>query len=161
MSRINRFRIIMLQTMLVGGMFLLLACGQMTVATPQDEVTPPLVETQQTPVPSTEGNSSEMTPSLPTPADAGLQNLIEKIKTDLANRQAVAVDQILLAEITEVEWSDSSLDCPEPGMEYLQVITPGYRIVLQVNNQVYEYHSNRDTYFVYCENGVPPIVPKP
>ena len=161
MPRNNCFRIIMLPFMLISGMFLLLACGQMTVATSQDEVPPSPVETQQTPVPSTEGNSSEMTPSLPTPADAGLQNLIEMIKTDLANRQAVAVDQIVLAEITEVEWSDSSLDCPEPGMEYLQVITPGYRIVLQVNNQVYEYHSNRDTYFVYCKNGVPPIVPKP
>ena len=161
MSRINRFRIAMLQIMLISGMFLLLACGQMTAATPQDEATPSPIETQQNPVPSTEGNSSEMTPSQPTPVDASLQNLIEMIKTDLANRQAVSAGEIVLAEMMAVEWSDSSLDCPQPGMEYLQVITPGYRIVLQVNNQSYEYHTNRDTYFVYCEIGVPPVLPKP
>jgi hypothetical protein len=46
-------------------------------------------------------------------------------------------------------------------MDYLQVITPGYRIVLQVNDQSYEYHTNRDAFFVYCENQVPPILPKP
>jgi hypothetical protein len=102
-----------------------------------------------------------MTPSLSTPVDAGLQNLIEMIKTDLANRQAVAVEEIILLETMAVEWSDSSLDCPQPGIDYLQVITPGYRIVLQVNDQSYEYHTNRDAYFVYCENQVPPILPKP
>ena len=89
-----------------------------------------------------------------------VQNLIERTKEDLANRLAITTDEISLVEITEVEWSDSSLDCPQPGMEYLQVITPGYRIVLQVNDEVYEYHSNRDTHFVYCENQFPPVVPK-
>ena len=64
-------------------------------------------------------------------------------------------------EFTAVEWSDSSMDCPEPGMSYLQVITPGYRIILQANNNSYEYHSNRDSYFVYCEGRVPPIIPQP
>ena len=161
MSGINRFRVIVFQTMLIGGMFLLPACGQIIPATSQNEAPASPGETQRSTAQPTEGDTGQMTPSLPTPADAGLQNLIETIKTDLASRQTVSTEEITLVELMEVEWSDSSLDCPEPGMEYLQVITPGYRIVLQVNNQVYEYHSNRDTYFVYCENGVPPIVPKP
>ena len=160
MSRINRFRVIMFQTMLIAGMFLLLACGQMT-PTNQNEATASPIETQQSTTQPTEGDTGQMTPSLPTPADAGLQNLIEKIKTDLANRQVVSVEDILLVETMAVEWSDSSLDCPQPGMDYVQVTTPGYRIVLQVNGQSYEYHTNRDTYFVYCENQVPPILPKP
>ena len=100
-----------------------------------------------------------MTPA--TPADPRLQDLIERTKDDLANRLNRTKEEISLIEVTEVEWSDSSLDCPQPGMEYLQVITPGYRILLQANNQLYEYHSNQDTYFVYCEDGVPPILPKP
>ena len=150
MARIHSFRVMMLQIMLMGGMFLLLACGQMTSATQQIEAPASPIETQQSTTQPTEGNTNQMTPSLPTPADARLQNLIEMTKTDLANRQAVAVDEIILLETMEVEWSDSSLDCPQPGMEYLQVITPGYRIVLQVNEQPYEYHTNRDAYFVYC-----------
>ena len=160
MSGINRFRVITFQTMLISGMFLLLACGQMIPATSQDEVPESGIETQQNSTP-TEGGTGQMTLSPPTPADAGLQNLIALIKTDLANRQAVSVEEIVLLETLAVEWSDSSLDCPQPGMEYLQVITPGYRIVLQVNGQSYEYHTNRDAYFVYCENQVPPILPKP
>ena len=161
MSRINGFRVIMFQTMLIGEMFLFLACGQMTPASPQNEATTSPIETQQSSTQSAEGDIDQMTPSLSTPVDAGLQNLIEMIKTDLANRQAVAVEEIILLETMAVEWSDSSLDCPQPGMDYLQVITPGYRIVLQVNDQSYEYHTNRDAYFVYCENQVPPILPKP
>jgi len=157
MSRINGFRIIMFQTMLMSGMFLLLACGQMTPASQHNEATTSPIETQQNSTQSTEGDTDPMTPSLPTPVDAGLQNLIEMIKTDLASRQAVAVEEVTLLETMAVEWSDSSLDCPQPGMDYLQVITPGYRIVLQVNDQSYEYHTNRDAYFVYCENQVPPI----
>lgn len=161
MSRINGFRVIMFQTMLISGIFLLLACGQMTPASQQNEATTSPIETQQNSTQSTEGDTGQMTPSLPTPVDAGLQNLIEMIKTDLANRQAVSVEEILLLETIAVEWSDSSLDCPQPGMDYVQVITPGYRIVLQVNGQSYEYHTNRDAYFVYCESHVPPILPKP
>ena len=102
-----------------------------------------------------------MNPSLPTPADPGLQSLVEKAKEDLAQRLSISVTQINLVELTEVEWSDSSLGCPQPGMDYLQVITPGYLIRLEVNAQIYEYHSNRDTYFVYCENQSPPSIPKP
>ena len=99
-----------------------------------------------------------MPPSLSTPDDPGLQNLIQSTKEDLAARLAISADAISLVELNDVEWSDSSMDCPQPGMEYLQVITPGYRIVLQANEQFHEYHTNRDAYFVYCQNqDIPPI----
>jgi hypothetical protein len=102
-----------------------------------------------------------MTPSVIPPEEPGLQELITNVKADLAGRLSIPLEEITLIEFTAVEWSDSSLDCPEPGMSYLQVITPGYRIILQANNSFYGYHSNRDSYFVYCEGRVPPIVPQP
>jgi hypothetical protein len=102
-----------------------------------------------------------VTTNTPSPIDPGLQGLIDRIKEDLAGRLAIPADAIEVAELTEVEWSDSSLDCPQPDMSYLPVITPGYRIVLSANDQAYEYHSNRDTYFVYCENRQPPFIPQP
>jgi hypothetical protein len=102
-----------------------------------------------------------MTPSAPTPSDPALQALIETAKADLAQRLSIPVTQIDFLEATEVEWSDSSLDCPQPGMDYLQVITPGYRILLEVDGTNHEYHSNRDAYLVYCDNANPPIFPKP
>ena len=146
--------------------FILIACNQVTnpntpgsaTSLPTDTIQ--VIETQTAHVSPTQGDS-QMTPSLPAPAGPDLQNLIERTKEDLANRLAILVDEIDLVEVTEVEWSDSSLDCPQPGMEYLQVLTPGYRILLDVNGQMYEYHSNRDSYFVYCENPDSPVIPKP
>jgi hypothetical protein len=113
------------------------------------------------PSPTLEGDISQMTPSVSTPAEGNIQALVDQAKTDLAQRLSLSANDIDVRDVTEVEWSDSSLDCPQPGMSYLQVITPGYRILLDVNGQVYEYHSNRDTYVVYCENNTPLIPPKP
>lgn len=98
---------------------------------------------------------------MPNLSDTVPDKLIEMVKEDLAQRLSVMVTSISLLEIEEVEWSDSSLDCPQPGMSYLQVITPGYRILLEANAQVHEYHSNKDAYIVYCENRMTPIDPKP
>lgn len=109
---------------------------------------------------STEG-TEQVTPILSTPTVPELQNMIELITQDLAARLSISPAEISLAEATAVEWSDSSLDCPQEGMGYLQVITPGYRIVLQANSQTYEYHTNRAGYFVLCNNRVPPIIPQP
>ena len=137
----------------LGGLLLSAGCQ----ASSLDSGTQPFEVATSTPVVETVSptlGDPQMTPSAPT--DPGLQDLIERVKDDLANRLTTPKEQISLIEATEVEWSDSSLGCPQPGMEYLQVITPGYRILLQADNQSYEYHSNRDTYFVYCENQGPP-----
>ena len=122
---------------------------------------PPLDNISSPVAPPNQGDTTQMPPSATTPADARLQDLIEKTKEDLAQRLSISITQITLVEATEVEWSDSSLDCPRPEMAYMQVITPGYRILLEADTQVYEYHSNRDAYFIYCENPVPPFLPKP
>ncbi len=98
-----------------------------------------------------------MATSLPIPADPGLQNLIQLTTQDLANRLSVLPEEISLVEVTTMEWSDSSLGCPQEGMSYLQVITPGYRIVLQAKDQAFEYHTTRGSYFVYCASPVPPF----
>ena len=121
------------------------------------------VETLPTTVssPPAQGEPSQMTPSPSTPVEPALQNVVNLAKEDLAQRLNIAGSDVNLVEVTEVEWSDASLDCPQPGIDYIQVITPGYRILLEVNAQTYEYHSNRDNYVVYCESATPSIPPKP
>ena len=130
--------------------------AEVPVETP---ATPPL----STPLPEapTQGAITPMALTPSTPAASGLQNLIEKAKGDLAQRLSISADQISFVEATEVEWSDSSLDCPQPEMAYLPVITPGYRILLEARGQSYEYHSNRDAYVIYCDNPGSPFLPKP
>src|SRR5215207_6325507 len=74
---------------------------------------------------------NHMTPSVPTPADPGLQNLIDKAIADLAQRLAISATQIKLVDATPVVWPDTSLGCPQPGMEYLQVPEDGLLVRLQ------------------------------
>ena len=136
--------------------FLMIGCNPIASPNTPEGISP----TQNAQPTEAQGVSTPMNAS-ETPASSGPENLIGMVKADLAQRLSVSAEQINVVESVEVEWSDSSLDCPQPDMLYTQVITPGYRILLEVNGQTYEYHSNRDTHFVYCENLVPPIVPKP
>lgn len=47
----------------------------------------------------------------------------------------------VVAEVQEVTWRDSSLGCPASGGMYLQVLTPGYRIVVRAGDTLLEYHA--------------------
>lgn len=145
---------------LLGWMILFMAgCSQNILPS-----TPKTVHVEETRVPPLTSENGEMTPMIqpfPTPSDPALQGLIQKSREDLAQRLSISMAQISLVEVTEVEWSDSSLGCPQPDMAYLEVITPGYRILLQADATVYEYHSNKDVNFVYCENPGLPSLPKP
>lgn len=98
-----------------------------------------------------------MTPSVPTPSDPTLQSLIEKAKSDLAERLAVSVDKISVLQAERVTWPDGSLGCPQEAMVYAQVLTPGYLIRLQVGDQEFEYHASRGTTVLYCDNPMPPV----
>ncbi len=51
-------------------------------------------------------------------------------------------------------WPDTSLGCPQKGMMYAQVITPGFRVVLAVNDQDYEYHTD-NARVVLCSPQLP------
>ena len=90
-----------------------------------------------------------MTPFLP--ADAGLQDLIDKAIADLTNRLSIPAVEITVLEATPVVWPDASLGCPQPGMVYIQVPEDGLLIRLQAGGQIYEYHSGgiRDPFL--CE----------
>ena len=84
---------------------------------------------------------TQMTSSVPTPVNTGLQNLINQAIADLAQRLSIPAAQIKLVEATAVVWPDSSLGCPQPGMAYTQVPQDGLLIRLQADGQIYEYHS--------------------
>lgn len=141
--------------------FVLTACTQVANPNVPNDATPsPSEMTPMVPALPPQGDFTPMPTDFPTPA-SGVEKVIELAKADLAQRLSISTNQISLVEATEVEWSDSSLDCPQPDMAYLQVITPGYRILLESSGNVYEYHSNRDAYVVYCDNSNLPTLPKP
>ena len=73
-----------------------------------------------------------------------LKERIEQARQDLAARLGVPAAEIQVVEARAVTWPDSSLGCPEPGRMYLQVLTPGFRIVLETGGKRYTYHAGRE-----------------
>ncbi len=102
----------------------------------------------------TQGADSPMYPT--PPVLPGLQPLIDQARKDLARRLSISDAGISLLRAEVVNWSDSSLGCPQPDMAYAQVITPGYLVVLQAGGKQYEYHAGRSGPAVYCPNPMPP-----
>ncbi|MFQ5340050.1 MAG: hypothetical protein ACE5F6_00735 [Anaerolineae bacterium] len=97
------------------------------------------------------GSGEESRVMMKVPAAA--EPAVMAAKRDLASRIDVGVEEVGVKDFEVVEWRDSSLGCPEPGRMYLQVITPGYRVVLQTGGQSYEYHTNQGNRAVLCEKG--------
>jgi hypothetical protein len=88
------------------------------------------------------------------------KSLIEKAKQDLSKRLSIPEDQISLKSIESVEWSDTSLGCPEKGKMYAQVVVPGYKIILEAQGKTYEYHAGGSS-VIFCEKSGRGIVRQP
>jgi hypothetical protein len=133
--------------------------------TPTPKATPTEAPTPQ-PTPKESEPEAGVSPLVPDPGHSPLPEApvvavpaeaaaaVEWARTDLAARAGIAKAQISLLALEAVEWRDSSLGCPQPGMMYAQVITPGYLFVLGGGDQVYTYHaaSGQDT-AIFCESG--------
>ena len=59
----------------------------------------------------------------------------EAAVADLAERQGADPADIEVVSVENVTWPDSSLGCPEEGMQYAQVLTDGVLIVLELDGQ--------------------------
>lgn len=80
---------------------------------------------------------------LPTPG-AAEPAAVTRATSFLARRLAIPFEQITVISYEWVEWPDTSLGCPQPGMAYAQVIVPGYRVLLEVAGSTYLAHTNSD-----------------
>ena len=84
------------------------------------------------------------TPTIPTPQPEApclsRGSIKERAREALGNWLGISSEEIEVVEVEEVEWPDTSLGCPQLAMAYAQVIVPGWRVVMRVNDDVYEYH---------------------
>lgn len=80
--------------------------------------------------------------------------LVSRAQDELAAELGVTPEEIDLVSVEEVDWPDASLGCPQEGMMYAQVITPGYRFLLGLNDETHEFHSSlqADGLLVRCES---------
>ena len=82
---------------------------------------------------------------------------VERATADAARRSGADPGDVEVVSDEEVMWRDSSAGCPQEGMQYLQVITDGTRIVLAVGDQRFEYHSGGDRDLFFCADPQPPV----
>ena len=80
---------------------------------------------------------------------------VQRAREVLAGELRCDVDDVQVVSVEAVEWSDSSLGCPQPGMMYLQVITPGYRVILEHDAQQYTVHTDQGHRAVRCDQPGP------
>jgi PDZ domain-containing secreted protein len=78
------------------------------------------------------------------------QEIVSHVRQDLAEQLNVSADRVQVVAIEAEEWADTSLGCPREDVMYAQVITPGYRVTLDVEGTAYTYHTGPD-HFVRCE----------
>lgn len=98
-----------------------------------------------------DGNEQTTTPGDTTAPTELIDQVVERLSSEID----VAADAIEIATTESVEWPDTSLGCPQPDQAYAQVITPGYRIILEVEGEQYEFHTSTlpDAQIVRCDNG--------
>ena len=82
---------------------------------------------------------------------ADQQAAVRLAQQHLADALGCAEHEITVGQVEAVEWNDSSLGCPQPGMMYMQVITPGYRVTLEQGGQQYIVHTDGGHRAVRCD----------
>lgn len=60
----------------------------------------------------------------------------------LAEELSIPVEEIVLVSYERVEWADACLEFAEADEMCAQVITPGWRVVLEAGGQQYEFHTD-------------------
>ncbi len=81
--------------------------------------------------------------------------LVDLAKKDLAANLSINEQAIEIVQANFVTWPDSSLGCPQAGMQYLQVLTSGALIVFKSRNVRYQYHSGGNRPPFLCKNPSP------
>ena len=130
--------------------FIPLAILALTVSVTGTDERVPLATPSATPTPI--GKSPSMETKVP-------QAILEPILADAAARAKVGREQLAVVRAESVVWGDGSLGCPEPGMEYAQVLVNGYWVVIEAAGQTYDFRVGRGGSFRLCPagRGRPPL----
>ena len=143
------------------AVMLLAACSlstqlQLTPLAPQPISTrSPLPTPGQSPLPAPGHSPLPMPPagarpSLSAPIPSEADAAVRAATNDLATKLKIASDIVQVVSVSAVDWSDTSLGCPQPGMFYAQVIVQGYTIILSAGGQQVEYHADQRGRIVTC-----------
>ncbi|MEZ4518087.1 MAG: hypothetical protein R3C44_15130 [Chloroflexota bacterium] len=113
----------------------------LAACTPANSETPVAPTVEEVP-------TAESAVELGMPADS---EVIQQAIADLAGQLGIDESEITVIQAEPVTWSDGSLGCPQPDMMYTQALVDGAFIQLEVDGEVYNYHSGGDQTPLLCE----------
>ena len=74
------------------------------------------------------------------------QSLIDQMLEQAARLASVPVEDLTVESAEAVTWPDGSLGCPEPGMMYTQALVDGYRVVIGLGDQRFDFRGSGSTF---------------
>lgn len=125
------------------------ACGTSVDSVPDTGTDVPSSETAAessplSPPPTPPSNQPEQEESPVTTPSEETAQVVAVAKERLARELDTSTEVVEILAVEPTEWSDASLGCPEPGKMYAQVVTPGYRVLLEVEGEQFEVHTDRE-----------------
>lgn len=78
---------------------------------------------------------------------------IERVRGEAAREAGVPLGSVRVLASEAVTWPDSGLGCSRPDESTLQVLTPGYRVVLDAGGRRLEYRGDSRGHFSLCPEG--------
>jgi hypothetical protein len=84
------------------------------------------------------------------PIDPGLRPFIDQAVAELVDEHGYAPGDITVQSARLVQWRTSAAGCPEPRMQYAQVVTDGSAIELVAGGETYWFHSGGRDGLVLC-----------
>jgi hypothetical protein len=127
-------RMMKILTVALSSMLLLAACSPRGVEQPNP--TPP------GPAPAATSAYAEPSQSIPTPPQEQQIDAVQSVQQALASQLGLSLDAIRIIQVEDAEWPDSCLGLAGEGEMCLDVITPGYLVILQAQERQYIYHTD-------------------
>jgi len=86
-------------------------------------------------------------------AIVNLQSVTQQALADASSLTGVERARLVVVEAQAVTWQDSSIGCPQQGMQYTMALVPGYRVRIQAGERLLDYHASSRGSPVLCPEG--------
>lgn len=87
------------------------------------------------------------------------EKLVSIALADLSSRLSIDPQEVHVVSTEPQLWTDAALGCPSPREVYAQQTLPGYRLILEVNGQIYIYHTDTTGTVILCQEDDLPSFP--
>jgi len=88
-------------------------------------------------------------------------SLLEALRSEAAKAAGADPADVRVVSVDAVTWPDSSLGCGRADESALQVLTPGYVVVVEVRGAQFTFHTDRRGAVRLCPPGIAAAPPPP